>query len=366
MKTVDKIYKDLYDKPEDWDYYQKGVDYGYPFDSEDYRICSDFIEKFFRDSGKKETTFKGFAEKLGKRSQHIVSTFFLGVYLYKNSDFIHKNVHKELSKKYPKEYCDSEIERSFTFVWFLICLFHDMGYLIEEDKNRNTPKYLSFQDFLDSECINKKLSNLSGVPRIYAKIYRSYFAYRANEHRTNDHGICAAFLLFKDLCEIRERKEKNPNTDPDDKLYWGKELIRIYNFASWIILAHNIWYVNSSNLSEVEKYNCAGLNQLIRHAGEYKICFETHPTFFLFCLIDSIEFLKRVKDVSLLEKIELGIEEGDNKNCKIVVESKLTCGYNDSVMKSIEDLNNWLTTTKKDGDKKIRIDLHPAKLNPTL
>lgn len=264
-------------------------------------------------------------------------------------------VHKELQKKYPKGFSDNEIDRDFTFVWFLISLFHDMGYLIEEDKIDQKPKYSSFKDFLASECKNKKLRNFSGVPEFYSGIYKPYFKYRIKEQQINDHGICGAFLLFKNLYEIRKRKVEKP--EPDDKLCWDKFLIEIYNFASWIILAHNIWYANCNHQDKVAEYNYYKLNKLIRANDEYKIKFEEYPMLFLFCLIDSIEFLKKIKNIALLGKIELGIENGDNEKCRIVVKPNLTCACNEKVLGSIKDLNTWLTTTTEVEDKAIKIDI---------
>jgi len=359
METIDNIYKNLFDNTAYWDYYKQREYFSYPFGSDDYSLCDNFIISYFRFAGKEIDSFRGFTDKLAKRSQHVVSTFFLGIYLYNNSDYIHNEVNKELRYNYAVWCNDFEIEREFTFIWFLISLFHDMGYIIEEEKNGKTPKYASFQEFLEIECNGKKLQKFTGIPKIYANAYKPYFEYRINVHHKNDHGICAAFLLFKNLCEIRARKEKEKDSTPEDKLYWGKSLIKIYNFAAWIILSHNIWYGDKNDPCKMAEYNCAGLKDFLIDDKEFKIRFEDHPTFFLFCLVDSIEFLKSVKDISLLKKIELGINNGNSKECEIVVESKLACGCNDNVLKSVKDLNTWLTATEKIGDKTIKIHLQP-------
>jgi len=338
METVDKIYRDLFKKRKVWNYYPNIDDMSsllYPFESNDLARSVEFITTYFRNASKNETSFQDYVKSFGKRSQHVVSTFFLGFYFYNNSRYIKEHINKELLK-----YQENNSTINFAFVWFLICFFHDLGYQIEDN---DTLIYKSFKDFFENRCKNVTLNESEGIPNLYEDIYRAYFDYIIKERQKNEHGICAAFVVFKDLCEIRK---KAPNKL---SLCWDKSLIDVYNFVSWIILAHNIWYATSNDLCNVAKYYCAGLKKLIRDEGDYKISFEEYPTFFLFCLVDSIEFLKRVQDVSLLKDIKLGIEE-DNDKCTIVVESNLKCGCKDRVLNSCKDLE-WLTKTVKNGDK---------------
>ncbi|MDR0941587.1 MAG: hypothetical protein LBM68_05115 [Bacteroidales bacterium] len=350
METLHTIYTNLIDQPKCWDYYNKN-ECTFLFENlNKVSTCNDFISTYFRHAGKEKNTFKGFADSLGERTKHVVSTFFLGIYLYENSNYIKENIDTEL-----KTYKETNNSVEFTFIWFLICLFHDLGYTIEEEKDNEL--YTSFSDFLEKNlCKSSELKKNAGVPNFYANIYKSYFQYRIDVHKKNDHGICAARILFKDLCKIRKRKEDN--NDENDELIWDKSLIDVYNFAAWVILAHNIWFIDTNNPCKIAEYNCAGLKELIRKDKEYKISFKEFPTFFLFCLVDSIEFLKNVKDISCFKEIELDIKNSDNEECQIIVKSNLCCGCHDRVLDSVADLNNWLTTTTKNGNE-VTIIINP-------
>jgi len=351
MPTIEEIYSKLFNIPEKWDYYNIGKKTQNPFKSKDYETCSNFIQNYIKRSEKNSPELIEFIKNLNSRSLHTVSTFFLGIYLYKESDLLRENIDEELMN-----YRDSENNRmNFSYVWFLICFFHDIGYQVERKKL----KYKSFQDFFQKECKDLELPKVDGVPDLYADIYSSYFDYRIEKHGVNDHGIFAAHILFRDLCKIREEKNK----DHSQSLHWGEELIKVFSFASWIVLAHNIWYIkDNDDKCLIDSYERSNLHQLIRKEKEdnkgyeYKISFKDYPTFFLFCIVDSIEFLKRIQNVDCLKSIKLDIEDSKN-NCKIIIAPNLSCRCcKEKVIKACKKLEDWLIpVTEDDGTIIIEI-----------
>jgi hypothetical protein len=161
----------------------------------------------------------------------------------------------------------------------------------------------------------------------------------------NDHGICAAYILYRDLCNIRKEEANSQNRS--NNLCWEESLENVYNFASSIILAHNIWYVNKTETCTVCCYEQAGLNDLIFN-GEYKIKLYKYPFLFLFCLVDTIEPYKRFKNIEILDNISLEI-----LNDTIIIESNLICSCNETILNHAKSLNDWLAPAKKNGNTVI-------------
>ena len=156
---IKKIYKDILKNIEKWNYYNKDIKTPDILDVVD---CRDFIETFIKYSEKSQTVLFKEIKKLEKKHPerlcHIVSTFFLGLWLFnqKKSRFFCDSIIDELTNlKCFKDKCiisskeiqclhdESQrltIEKQFTFVWFMATLFHDLGYPAEEEKEeRNLP-----------------------------------------------------------------------------------------------------------------------------------------------------------------------------------------------------------------------------------
>lgn len=344
-KSFKQILKETITNKSKWNYYNRDIAINNPFDSGE--ASKNFIMNFIKYSGKGNSRdLKKNIEGLPDfRAMHIVSTFFFGIYLYENSETISVNINKKLEKYQNRSKYSSDIK--FSFIWFLACLFHDLGYKFED-----SIKYTSFDDFFREEKLIN-LKQIIGLPKLYKTVHKDYFNYRAKSENDkigkNDHGICAAYLLYTDLCKIRSEEETSDNKT--NSLCWEKSLEDVYNFTAWIILAHNIWYTSNKDLNTVKKYEDGKLNDLILKNNQYKISLTKCPFLFLFCLVDTIEPLKRVKDFSLLEKISIGIESD-----KIKIESNLPCSCHDTILNQARDLNSWLTTTNLNGNI-VEIDL---------
>ena len=303
--------------------------------------CREFIRKFFAVSGKagELNSIEEINLLSDKRCQHIVYVFLLGVGIYDKVAGIRTRIDEQI-QQYVEQYgCKSDV--NFYFIWFLCCLFHDLGY-VKEDSD----------ELVERICFIEDQSQIEGMPIVFTiEIIERYWKYRQQCHKKNDHGIYAGTVMYRSLCDIRNKQEKD--CWDNDKLCWEKELERIYNVASWIVMCHNIWFVQEKKKRcESEIYKKFNLHQLLLNEGEYKIKIRNHSLFFFFCFIDTIEPIKKVKDPSLLEFIDLSFSEN-----KIIITSNLKCGCGDAYLNSISGLNDWLTKTKRE-DNKVTIKLN--------
>ena len=172
-----ELYKSIIEKKKLWNYYNKELDKPDLTDSES---CYKFISSYIKYAEKSKTVlWKGLEDLKNnepQRLKHIVSTFFLGLSLYHNDKLEIKNrIQEELSHfEYLRSKSSEFIDNEFTYLWFMLCLYHDLGYLYEKEES-NTP--LTFYNPLSK--VNM------GVPSFYKSICENYFEYRERK----DHGI---------------------------------------------------------------------------------------------------------------------------------------------------------------------------------
>ena len=337
MKKVSfyNIIEDTFRKNKEWKYYSEKVfEYDNPIknDENSKKFIKDFIELSEKQGNSLQRTnfLQKQVENIGNRATHIVSTFFIGHYIYQKTNF-KEQIDAYLKKKGEEEW-QIKSSISFTFVWFLTCLFHDLGYTIEKYEK---VKYSSLKDLKDK---TRDLDKVDGIPNFYGEVYENYYSYRIKYQNVNDHGITAAYLLYDSLCKIRKEKENKIETN----LSWENSLDKVYNFCAWNILAHNIWFCNRSDKNTLERYEYYKLNELIFEDNpiikkSYKISREEHPFFFFLCLIDTIEPFKRVENYEDLKHIFL---EHSKEQINI---TSLTDKY---TLKDAGGLNNWLTPTE--------------------
>ncbi len=325
---ITEIYKSVIKRTDIWNYYNKSLSAPNLTDAED---CCRFITEFIKYSEKTKTVlFDGIRyleDNDPCRLNHIVSTFFLGLWLFKhkNNSFIHDVIKNELGNLDCFHNNIDDIERQFTYIWFMATLFHDLGYIAENKK--------------DGEAISShRIPFDNSVPSFYSNVYEQYYNYREK----HEHGIFAGLKFDRDICNIRSFQEHNDQSN----LCWRKELEQLYHYVAWIILAHNIWMIRDDEKYLVN-YQKFGLDKLILSSEkvndkfiEYKIKFEEHPLFMFFCIIDTIEPLK---STNCLLKVDIRLV-----NDKIIIKS------NDSVYRQkVKDLNKWLTPTIEDKDRVI-------------
>lgn len=328
---------DTYKNDNNWNYYSSSSIRSLNIENPD--ECRKFIHQYFSISGKVGciddwTELNIILTESPSRCQHIVYTFLLGMGIYNRQNHIKELIDKKIND-YSRKYELKSIVK-FSFVWFLCCLFHDLGYPMENSRN------------LDWDFHPKELKKIEGVPGFYRNALKRYLQYIKKERSQIDHGIYAGVNMYRMLCDNRTNQEQQ--YDKNCMICWEKALENIYNIASWIVMCHNVWLVDKKNRI-VDFYKKYKLEILTYDEGEYKIKLKNSPLFFFFCLIDTIEPIKRVKDTFLLEAIYISIEDS-----QIAIHSNISCGCGDRYMQDVENIANWLTKTKKD-DNKIIINI---------
>ena len=300
------------------------------------------IQKFFELTGK-ERPSNSLLQNLPtidvKRKQHIYNIFFLGIAIYNDSAIIKDNIDRELDKyqKALRAHCDSR----FPFVWFLIALYHDLGYSIEKKKSS---QYQSYENLIEE---NGNLGRRDGVPELYESMIKRYFEYRMSGiykgEKKKDLGIVAGHAMYHDLCEIRSEKKKTCKK----ALLWVKDLEEIYNLAAWVVTCHNMFFANADDICNICRYERAHLFGLMKEPQEYKIHFHDFPLFFLLCLVDNIEFVKRQDDINenssedLLQQIEYSLNDTEGYiSLTVNVQDK---ELRKKIQDQISGIGNWLT-----------------------
>ena len=336
-ELIINTYKDY----ECWDYYSNSnsircLNIEYP------NACGEFIHQYFSVSGKagcidEWTDLENILKASPSRCQHIVYTFLLGMGIYSRQIPIKKIIDEKIGF-YSKKY-GFESHVTFAFVWFLCCLFHDLGYAMESSGS------------LDWDFHPKELGKPEGVPSFYRNTIKRYLQYINRENFQTDHGIYAGVNMYLMLCDNRANQEQQ--CDNNSELCWEEALEKIYNIVSWIVMCHNIWLVDNKKKRCVDIYKEYKLDRLTHDTGEYKIKLKDSPLFFFFCLIDTIEPIKRVVDTSLLERIHISIEDR-----QITIHSDLPCGCGDRYMQDVENIRTWLIKTEKTEGNKIDIKLN--------
>ena len=326
---ISQLYKDIMNRRELWDYYNKDINNPIITDVND---CYRFITEYIKYSEKSEALLFENVKKLKddspQRLSHIVSTFFLGLWFYhhKKPTYLHRSIKEELKKLncFQNDYDD--IDRQFAFVWFMATLFHDLGYPAEENKD-------------GTDMPNHDIPFVGSVPEFYRTVYSDYYTYREGK----EHGIYAGLIFDKDICEIRRFQYHISNSDLD----WKEELEELYHYVAWIILSHNIWMIRDNN-TKVDEYKKARLGNLVLLSRkddknkyvDYRISYNRFPLFTFFCIIDTIEPLK---STSCISNVDIRLE---GKN--IIIKS------NDSVYRQkVLGLNEWLLPVSKDNDRVI-------------
>lgn len=313
METIKTIYNTIISNPEGRNcfYYSNQT-----IDKDSDGVS--FIREYFSEGGKKDL-FKdvdGNEIELLKqkmRAEHMRSVFLLGIYFYDHvvslKNFINdlviflykqtkkqnveevsiRNVEQEvIVDKYSKtfDYNSNEIRRDFLYLWFLICLYHDVGYIYElNEKNDDqifNPKTIKKTEFFPEELMTYAFS--------YYVVRR--FTNLLGGRPCVDHGIYGGMHMYSKL----KNKHNSPTiiTDYSENipLNWGKPIMDNYiTHAAWCIIGHNIFFAEDGSKSG-DLYKLLGFNGLIYTRGESHISPISHPLLFLLCLVDTIEPIK--------------------------------------------------------------------------
>jgi tellurite resistance-related uncharacterized protein len=241
----------------------------------------------------------------------------------------------------------NELKPDFRYLWFLTCLFHDYGYIIES----NTEKYPIESTKLETLCEKLKISNKNFllskwkpkfIPLIYERdtvlCYFEYCRQKKSEPFIN-HGYVSSILLYDRLIKNFEQKRKRfkksekingtPKYFVYKNLEWSVSDKVFYREAAEAVLAHNIWHCTEKE--DEEKYKEFNLDNLI-DIGDIKkkrISHINFPLLFLLHLADNLDPVKAFPNFNikcLLEKIAF---------------KKIENGFKIEILDCCLDPNNW-------------------------
>src|SRR5690554_6492573 len=233
-----------------------------------------FVKSYFDRGGKKEVFDEAVVE-LGKLRypDHICSVFFLGISLYYKTDLYTK--YRFVSKHQGKE------QDMFAFLWFLIALYHDYAYQIE------------------NKCIPENVSNLDSAYAFYNitenRLYdtgqkrngkvlfdarKAYFNYRFDQGKL-DHGLIVGMLLYDRLLKIRRTRAGKITKG----LYWTNALEKLYLKAADAISIHNIWLPQNVHAKKLYSEH-DDLKKLINFSP---VKSKTLPLFYILAIVDTLE-----------------------------------------------------------------------------
>lgn len=348
MENLLRTYQCLYEKSTLWDYYE-GKNHN-PFDFDEI-FSRNFIKDYFQE-GLKENVFlisKKFPEE---RVSHTISTFFLGIFI---KSIFHSNF--------------ENLKPDFRYLWFLICLYHDLGYEYESNKEKYPVDKYTLKQFKRNRKLRKdnyllNSWNPQAIPEKFdLKTVQKYYEYCRKEMCFVNHGFIGGLSLYDGLLnnfqKIKTKAYKYQNKPCSDKnfedsfefgnLCWREADKEFYRQAAEVILVHNIWFCTKKKDDKLyEKYELSNLN--IIGKPECRISLKKSPLLFLLALADTIEPLKAFPNITsecLLEKIAITeIENG------VQIKILDDCLDPKSWFDKICTMQEWLDATVNKGDSK--------------
>lgn len=301
MKTLRNYYDELI-KGEKWRYYTSD----YPSLSIETLKNEDesyeFIKEYFKCGGKEQVfcfeIIQEHEEKVKRRAPHIISTFLLGFIVADsfgiNADSFGINA--------------DEDERKFKYLWFLTCLYHDIGYVYEEESTYEHLCALQTGglDAAKKICGIEYISNdeFSTYCKEYVNIYLSHRARCTYGKKGKiDHGIVGGLMLYDRLRKNYESAKQKTGLAGTESgfyyngLFFSKEHFKYYAEAADAIIAHNIWKSTLDNYLEIEQYMKLNATNIPNITIDKKMAF-------VLAIADTLEPLKRTNNMDVLDEIE--------------------------------------------------------------
>ena len=333
------------------------------------------------------------------RAVHTVSAFFLGVFL---------ECCLTRGKGGGVEILAGNRFFPFSYLWFLTCLYHDYGYIVEEnwrpprrlsDKPSVSPKDGFFQlkgmmnrmrityspyqqvnplwrgstggrqtserlfEFLlqHSSSLKEGLHFDCGAEvldfRYPQSLIMKYFSYGLHELQppVYNHGIIGGYLLFDRLLKgyASAYMHSHPNQTEDypdikDFSWRGKafsiEQIPLFAHIADCIIAHNIW---KADAAAEAKYRECGLGKLVGDNFK-KIRFQENPLLFILSVVDTIEPYKIYGLPSAMGRDALRIWKSIDlsfQNNILTVASRYKCRPIEKMYQKAKGLKSWVDIT---------------------
>jgi len=379
----------------EWKYYKGNMIN--PF--EDRFDISDFIRKYFDYGGKGMVVAELINEMEPMRHYHTISTFFIGLLIKKKICPTLEIIND----------ADENDNFEFSYLWFLVCLFHDMGYVQEKDwtykykYRENSNDYIrnygkgKWRNHRDKGYEFDDLGIVYAVPSIVKRMTSkckdmdfkksgSYLVRFNNEIeisdamysrktilnylefckmdeniRHYDHGIVGGLWLYDSLMKnynkqfvIKKRTDKNIdfyNFSIPENLHFFAEQRNIFAYLADCINAYNMWPANEGTN---QKYKKCKLDELTKERFKL-IRFRDNPILFILALADTLEPIKTYADLHMSEiEIWSGIDieiEQDSLIIK-VLDNRMPF---DRIASKVIGIDEWI-------DVKIVIDTECREL----
>ena len=401
MKTLYQTMSDYFkNNPMDWNYYLNELEL-----PKNINAAKNFIKDFFTYGGKSYLIYDIIQEWEPLRINHTLSVFFIGL-LIKNSSYHELNIIDDNQ---------NEIFE-FSYLWFLVSLFHDMGYVQEKDwtykfeyrkKSKNFQnrmrinnhsinkfnKYHNYNTYYDfgiiypapcyfitNPILPYRIANSKNNPRpnnriifnngtiITRSIYPkstifNYLEYcKMNEEINHyDHGIVGGLWLYDSFVKnyyLSYISLNNPRIDFNDfyikHLHFDTNQFSIFAYLADCIISHNIWFATDNET--IELYEKCGLEQLIPPHAQ-PIQFDNNPLLFILALADTLEPIKTcssldIAPIDILNNIKCNFSDG----CILLLFENVAMFT--KMANKLNDLDSWLAINVQiyENDNKICIN----------
>lgn len=334
------------------------------------------------------------------RATHTVSAFFLGIFL---EDCLAPRTGSGV------EILAGGCFFPFSYLWFLTCLYHDYGYIVEEnwrppyklsDKPSISPKYSFFQlkriteqlrithspyslarpfrkgadqracphnndpfnyllqyspqlqDGLHFDCG----AEISGF-RYSQSLVANYFLYCLHELQlpVYNHGIIGGYLLFDRLLKgyvsayLHSHPGRGESYPGIENFTWHAKSFSIEQIPLFSHVADCIISHNiwKADSEEEAKYQEYGLSKLV--GGNFqKIKFQENPLLFILAVIDTIEPYKIYGDASLMGEDAPRIWKSIDlsfQNNVLTISSRYKCRPIEKMYHKAKSLMSWVDIT---------------------
>ena len=358
---IEKYFNKVIDNPAMWEYYE----FESPIKSyiDIYNKAEELIEKFLFVSNKiksdiltnclnilKEKERDTTDLELNGRLRHIVSLFFWGHVLYQNVPAIKANMNLQFKQFVKSGLFENETDSEenmqilFSFMWFLLCIFHDFGYAYEKNL------FSEVKDSAFDEDIDAELDRPDDFqPDIYSiENIEKYARYRKCAFGCKDHGIFGGKVFYGTMLEIGKLIAVDSIAS---KHFKAENVHKIYQYAAWVISCHNIFY-NKGNNRFTNCYICQGLECFINPKARC-LTLTRNPLLFLFCFADSIEPTKTLRSKSYDKKTDYEISKAlnlsfENNTLKFDLSNIKCKEVKDKYLRNILSLNDWLIDVSDD------------------
>lgn len=341
MPTLKQMYEELIQNTCRWSYYpnQPCLKYQTLFDE---TASYDFIKNYFNCAGKgnvfdDDPYMIKYESILKERSPHIISTFLLGILIAESLNF-------DTNTKDNKGV-------DFKYLWFLACLYHDIGYVYENDHNcmklRMVQKdgLIALKEICDIEYLCDY--EFMTYNKEYINLYLSNRAMCSTDTVGRiDHGIVGGVLLYDRLRKNFDQAWKNANKYNNnvpknkfiyDGLNFSNKHYEYYAKAADAIIAHNIWLNTMNDYLRKEK----------KPPLKTKTIDRNNKLAFILALADTLEPIKKYGIFSLdmisFKKIDNGFELSMPNN------------IGENTYKYIYDLPTWVNVDVKECNSSFTI-----------